>query len=55
MIVLERDSTLETVWRVLRQNRSARFPRRYLPDIRDIDINVRADTNKWHHFSTPPL
>lgn len=55
MIVLERDFTQETVRRVLRQNRSARFPRRYLLDIHDIDINNRADANKRHHFSASAL
>lgn len=33
-----------TLLGVLRQNRSAGFPRRYIPDIRDIDFNGRTDT-----------
>lgn len=52
MIVLESGSTLETPRCVLRQNRSARFPR--LLDIHDIDINGRADTNKRQYFSFRP-
>lgn len=37
------------------RNRSARFPRRYLLDRRDIGINSRADTSNARHFSARNL
>lgn len=55
MIVLERkggDRTLRNTRRgaYYARNRSARFPRRYLLDRRDIGINGCADANKARHF-----
>lgn len=55
MIVHERGTALETLRGVLRQNRSAGLPRRYIPDIRDIDFNGRGPIQtSGRYFSTCP-